>query len=1834
MTGTGAATAIPEEFLKEGAKVETVEQKIIKDTTQIKHSVEFLNGDNDTIKKIVKGIEAKIQGPQPLGDFTVKADEVSAKIKIELGEKDVYNIKFTGIEIESVQIQDKKRIEELAALNILLNTLKEVRLFACKVKGEYKFGAKFGEGEREFTIGGNNEKLPYKSQVSALEDGFDKHLALIATATGSGKTITKLMFALVAKLRGMDVVSVNPRADLVGQEYEEQKGAVSNLSGVNHNGGYVKEYKHNVVGLETFFESSNEILDFSEFSKLLKDEKAGNKEFKVDLKSKNKKITIGGNIKIYEDRYTIGGKEHKESIFKDRKLLLMLDEVQDMVDKGEAYYKTTQLLLLLAHWKKINLVITTATPPVWMKDYIKEEEKKKPQDGRAHIEGQSLQQKIMLGIGARIDVEVCKNVEDGNFVSNYVEYHNKELLERSEADKYYYYNPKKDESSTIEEKIRKYIIWNMQSVRNRMTLACMDSDQAKKQLKECLWREKKSSEIGKFLYNSKSYDSTSEVKEKLLGQFGQENGEAIDKVLKGFDYMGSIVDSGTFAVEHGIINNVISCITITPDELKKGKLEDKLSELNNQRFSNIESFREKVKDKIKELNNQEAHEKIEGYVEALNIDVHECEKDIKSAMETVWKVLKESDEKRLNELLDNHNLSKEIHRMMPPNLGSMFPSDSTEDILNILEKNRSTFFRHLKEHYEIDGALAKIEEECNTLYPAYEEAKNDADNCKKTELERDLAKLNAAKRKHSACERRIEELKNRIGKAKSADRNKIDEMKKELREEEGKLGGLKKNEDTAAGNMAACQTKYNGKEGKVKEEGGKLIDAFEKIKTEFGSKEKYPLRELREICEKLSVYEAQGKDERTGDKSSKDIETKGVGESTSDKLSKVGLVGYYFNWERKSGYNNQVLHNVLMRETMEDNTENKKQCVGRGGRKKGPIISLSYVDSAKINSPDTVKNQLTKGGPFDSLKEVKHKIDTKKYAERMIKGIEGLVNSKYEKNEQEPKFIDEEAYNGLIGETFQHILNVRKEIYDRSGYTNGRDEANKCFYQVLKSATSTLKKQLDQKGIVVGDCEIELGIKILEKKIGELFEEYENSSRNIKGKQEEKDKVSNKLKIEGNFLKVIIIKFCTLVLRLWYWRFTLNQLQVEEVLKKEDKLTFKERVGLVRKEKEIKQEESALQKIQDRQKSEMKDFKKEKINLQEQYNEMHQFIGIKEIKGNVKHKEITKEYKESTQTKQLNYIQSELKEVQSRLHKNENDVKVFNKLNSGTTGIIELEDNMNSLRKELEEIVHKHQQLAEIKKTLVGLRKSIIGNFSEDGQKLLKDRMGQIIESLHSGKLMNDTNKGEIKSQINGLYAPGKSEEQNNKLAQDIFEQLLNYMEKADKTSVGQKDTKDTQRDKTKFEQLYNTINHKIKGLKDTDLADKGLQCKLGDAQSLLTYFDEFALEKGRIEEWQKKKNQLEGEKTELSNDATLTDICRRLKVSESINKNYDVRRVVWLGAVLTELLPKFQDEKDPDLKMKYLSSPIFLELFTNIVAPFANEGNLKIALDIFDQSGNGSKEGADRICKFYQSLLNKDFNKNLDEGFIRDNIDSVLKDTAQLCVLIVLTKFNHHANALSKDLELIKPLTLGSLDPIGLLKENFANNNTDNEQKDILQDIVGKFFSSNKTTEGAFNDLKNYNPINTGIRGNHCNTGTTMFSTLNAIMRGAAVVADYTAHSGDNQDSMLNKVLGFFGDSSIRRAKEEIARLGKDVHKEVAEKFIYEYLEMLRAGLNGRNYCPPQEPGDLPPTLLNVCHSQKFSEDYKKASQGSLPASLIASPDAEKLDIVQEKVKLGEIGK
>lgn len=235
---------------------------------------------------------------------------------------------------------------------------------------------------------------------------------------------------------------------------------------------------------------------------------------------------------------------------------------------------------------------------------------------------------------------------------------------------------------------------------------------------------------------------------------------------------------------------------------------------------------------------------------------------------------------------------------------------------------------------------------------------------------------------------------------------------------------------------------------------------------------------------------------------------------------------------------------------------------------------------------------------------------------------------------------------------------------------------------------------------------------------------------------------------------------------------------------------------------------------------------------------MHQFIGIKEIKGNVKQKEITDEYKKKVEKEQLEYIASELKEVQSRLNKNKKDVDVFNELN-GSGGVETLEGNMVSLRGELEKIV----DLAKTKDVLVRIECAIIQEPLANNLESFAKGMEVIAIKLHSHELMNDDDKKKIIDQINDLRNANNSEKQEEQ-AKKIVEQLLDCMnvKEEGKTSVGQKE-KDTKGVRTKFEKLYNTIEHKIKDLSSTDLAKRNPD----DVQSLLKYFDDFTEEKEAV---------------------------------------------------------------------------------------------------------------------------------------------------------------------------------------------------------------------------------------------------------------------------------------------------------------------------------------------------------------------------------------------------
>ncbi len=1582
--------------------------------------------------------------------------EIKQKLDGELQEENLIDLGQIKINITK-QLEGHYDIEFLDSKDDTLQLLQKLKLIAYKRKEGYDFGIKLVDETQEFTIGLPNAKLPYKSQVSALE-GIEKHLTLIATATGSGKTITKLMFSLAAKLSGMNVVSVDPRDDLVEQEYKDQKEAVSYgaTNDISHNNRYNKNRTHNILSLNQFFTNSREIVNLEKLSRLIDENNAQDEGFKVDLK--NKKIIIGENIEIYQGYYEVGGKKHTESIFDEQALLVIFDEIQDMINKGEAYYIQIQLLILLASWKKINLVVTTATPPIWMKDFIEIE--------GGHIEAQSLQEKIKSGVGGRIDVEVHNNIGNEKFVQDYVDYICNQVLIRSEGENYYY-DPKKDGSTDTKQKIRKYIVWNLQSSRNRMILACIDFNKPKDLFKykiespeAQLKTLKDEKEIKKQVYdyqrfnkcdfyhqtnNYKSYDETREV---LIEQFGCESD--IDAVLNEFDYKSSVAESGVFTVEYGFINNVISCITEIP-----------LDELDKKRFLNPQSFEDNFK---KALTTVDIDAKISEYIKKLDIQNQDIVASIHNGMKIVRNLFikyKDNDEK-LNVLLNNHNLNKEIHSMMPPDFSKL----SDNNIVEIFVQGKSYgIFQYLKNNYEKDCNLAGIGEDCEKLYEKLEEGIKAAKKYKHEKLDPALCQYKLVSgqlfniKQLSLLE--IEELR---------------EKKKKLHEEYRK-----------------CKDEHE----RLTEEPRKaLIEKFGDIQIKFKDKEKYPLNELRAICNKFSIIDENSLDRCDG-----------------DDLSRAGLVGFYCNDNRKSGFNNTILNNVVMKETTKDSLEDKKQCVGRPGRKNGPTISLSYIDSSKIGNPKKTKEQLINGSPFESDKKATDKIDPKEAAAEMVAKIEEIIKSQC----IDGKCVSEDSYDNITESIIQCVLDTRHKLYNRSGYS--QDITHKVFIQTLKNAISNMERQLRDKGIVTGDSKIKFNMRGTGSKIDKILEELNDLQSKIQLPKEKRDKINEKLKIEGNLLKSLVIKLCMLVLRLLHWRLNPEEVQVQNILDRDSTPTIKERIILRKGKIKIEDEIKPLVKEEKKQKDEKTMLTEQKIDFQDQYNKIHAHVGVIKIKDNIIESKITESEKDQIIKKQRDGISAELNKVQSTLNR----------------------------------IAEKH---------------------TEDLDKF---------EELKN-KLNN------IELQIARLNDELGFEQQSHR-----FNQRQNMQELAKRSRQGI----DKYKDQTQIERLYNIVSDTI-----TELSDSSEDKKYQIAQELSSHISKFREEKARLEKIQeeqkeliKQEEELERDKQKLQDSDKHMDICRRLLIYKSINNNYELNRVIWSIPVFYYFSHKLSAEQK-DIT-EYISSPVFLELFTNIIMPSVNDGTLKMKFDVFESNGDSSAKKVEEINQFYKNLIDMKFDN------IKGNISNILQYMSCILVLVGYTKLHHHIDVFKKDSSLIKKITFGKFDPIDLINERLQGTN--------IFDV---------DASAIFNQLlQQDNLLTTGIYNNDLNSGTTIFSTANLLMKAGRVFADY-----DSADNKLSNVPAFFRDSSVRRAQKVIEKLGDDKDIDDIIKDSCDNLKIFKDELSG---CDPKITfhEELTQEEKYASRLQGLAQKSRLVSKLPFSARLLIDPNAQCLDAHSQRM-------
>ncbi|WP_168463939.1 DEAD/DEAH box helicase family protein [Wolbachia endosymbiont of Ctenocephalides felis wCfeT] len=566
---------------------------------------------------------------------------------------------------------------------------------------------------------------------------------------------------------------------------------------------------------------------------MIKKHEAQNEGFKVDLD--NKRVVVG-NIEIYQDHYKVNGKEEKGSLFEEQKLLVILDEVQDMVNQGEAYYSYIRLLLLLAYWGKIKLVITTATPPIWIKELLEEAQKY----GIGEIKAQTLKEKIADGVGGRIDITVHANKRDKDFIKTYERDLTSEVLERTEAEKTWY---KISEESDVKKKIKEHIVYNLQSPKNRMALFCSDSRESKEAFKEKIESPEKQLISGKSISLTKNESTLyDKIKEKLIEKFGDDKKEDIDSVLNEFDLTSSMAESGIFAVAHGFIDNVISCITGIP-----------LDELNKKRFSGLDGLIQRVKDEVS--NCEES--KITEYVNNLDLDDSDNRVQVIQGMKVVLKLFQRTkdnnENEKLEELVSNHNLSNTIHKMLFPDFrelsqyrcglisdACLFSKDihkQKEYVIGSYNNiSHSGIFDYLKSYgMEVESEKQK---ELEDLYEKSDKALEAALLARKR-LDPQISEIDSEMRKVALC------LKN--------DRTENNISEEERQEKMRILRDLKRKRE-------GYEKEWEEEENKFKKCKEEFLNELKFITEYEPDADKYPLYELRKICNPFAIREEESEE--------------------------------------------------------------------------------------------------------------------------------------------------------------------------------------------------------------------------------------------------------------------------------------------------------------------------------------------------------------------------------------------------------------------------------------------------------------------------------------------------------------------------------------------------------------------------------------------------------------------------------------------------------------------------------------------------------------------------------------------------------------------------------------------------------------------------------------------------------------------------------------------------------------------------------------------------------------------------------------------------------------
>lgn len=199
------------------------------------------------------------------------------------------------------------------------------------------------------------------------------------------------------------------------------------------------------------------------------------------------------------------------------------------------------------------------------------------------------------------------------------------------------------------------------------------------------------------------------------------NDEVVKDVVKdNLDYKSGIHDYSAFRVMHWVIENTLSCLT----GLSK-------IELDKERSSNPAMLSKKVKQAI-DNKTYDLHQ----YVTDQGIETDELRNEIVQQMTTVIRVLKEKKDTNLFEkLIRNDDEDKRLHALMPVQVidkkddiiklfGVKGDYSKTDDALKFENGKAASIFQSLKDTYEVNGNITKIQEECDKSLDKLKEAES------------------------------------------------------------------------------------------------------------------------------------------------------------------------------------------------------------------------------------------------------------------------------------------------------------------------------------------------------------------------------------------------------------------------------------------------------------------------------------------------------------------------------------------------------------------------------------------------------------------------------------------------------------------------------------------------------------------------------------------------------------------------------------------------------------------------------------------------------------------------------------------------------------------------------------------------------------------------------------------------------------------------------------------------------------------------------------------------------------------------------------------------------